>query len=143
MSPSYDQQTKLFYVNAAEGYSLFYLTLNERKQAEGHQAGTTTSLWANSSLLALDYQTGKVVWKREEGTGISYSGILTTAGGVLFTSDVKGNLLALDTQSGKLLWHGYGGGLMNSSPMTYQCSGRQFVITAVDSVLYAWSLPND
>lgn len=141
MAPSFDPQTNLFYVNAAEGYSLYYLTLNEQKLAEGHQAGTTTSLWQKSSLLALDYQTGKVAWRRDGGTGVSYSGILTTAGNVLFTSDMTGNLLALDPRSGALLWHAYGGGLMNSSPMTYQYRGRQFVLTAVDSVLYAWALP--
>jgi outer membrane protein assembly factor BamB len=118
------------------------LTLNERKQAEGHQAGTTTSLWQRSSLLAIRYDTGEVAWKREEGSGSAYAGVLTTKGGVLFTSDVTGNLLAINARSGEVLWHSYGGGLMNSSPMTYEWRGRQYVLTAVDSVLYAWALPD-
>ncbi len=80
-------------------------------------------------------------WRHEEGPGVSYSGILSTAGNLLFTSDVTGNLLALESNTGEVLWHAYGGGLMNSSPMTYQTAGRQFVLTAVDSILYAWSLP--
>jgi alcohol dehydrogenase (cytochrome c) len=141
MSPSFSPQTKLFYVNAASGYSLFYLTLDERKRAEGHQAGNAVSLLSDSALLALDYESGKVRWRREEGPGVIYSGILSTAGNLLFTSDVTGNLLALEADTGELLWHANGGGLMNSSPMTYESAGRQFVLTAVDSVLYAWSLP--
>lgn len=141
MSPSFSPQTNLFYVNAASGYSLFYLTLDERKRAEGHQSGNSVSLWSDSALLALDYETGRVRWRHEEGPGVAYSGILSTAGNVLFTSDVNGNLLALQASTGEVLWHAYGGGLMNSSPMTYETAGRQFVLTAVDSVLYAWSLP--
>lgn len=141
MSPSFSPQTKLFYVNAASGYSLFYLTLDERKKAEGHQAGNAVSLLSDSALLALDYETGKVRWRHEEGPGVAYSGILSTAGNLLFTSDVTGNLLALQADSGEVLWHADPGGLMNSSPMTYESAGRQFVLTAVDSVLYSWSLP--
>ena len=139
--PSFSPRTKLFYVNAASGYSLFYLTLDERKKAEGHQAGNAVSLWSDSALLALDYETGKVRWRHEEGPGVTYSGILSTAGNLLFTSDVTGNLLALQADTGEVLWYAYGGGVMNSSPMTYESAGRQFVLMAVDSVLYAWSLP--
>jgi alcohol dehydrogenase (cytochrome c) len=141
MAPSFDPQTGLFYVNTFRGYSLFYLTLDEQNLVEGHQAGTTASLWSQSALVAIDYQTGKIRWSREEDSGVSYPGILTTAGHLLFTADVNGNLLALDPESGKVRWHAYGGGLMNSSPMTYQWAGRQFVLTAVDTVLYAWALP--
>ena len=141
MSPSFSPQTKLFYVNAASGYSLFYLTLDGRKRAEGHQAGNAVSLLSDSALLALDYETGKARWRHEEGPGVTYSGILSTAGNLLFTSDATGNLLAFEASTGEALWHAYGGGLMNSSPMTYEAAGRQFVLTAVDSVLYAWSLP--
>ena len=33
------------------------------------------------------------------------------------------------------------GGNLTGAPMTYELGGRQYVITAVDSVLYAWALP--
>ena len=35
----------------------------------------------------------------------------------------------------------YAGGTLNSSPMTYQIDGRQYLITPIDSVVYAWTLP--
>jgi hypothetical protein len=33
------------------------------------------------------------------------------------------------------------GANLNSSPVTYQLDGRQFVLTLARSVIYAWSLP--
>jgi len=49
--------------------------------------------------------------------------------------------LALDPENGETLWHVNAGGTMGSSPMTYELDGRQYVITGVDGVLYAWALP--
>ena len=123
MSPSFDPQTKLFYVNAQEGYGYWYLALGEDGLPEDHQGGGSVSLVSTSALLALDYQTGKVVWRRESGAGIGSPGILTTAGHLLFTGDVSGNLLALDPATGQVLWHTRGGGNLSNPPMTYQLDG--------------------
>lgn len=143
MSPSYDPQTKLFYVNAQEGYGYWYLALGPNGLPEDHQGGGSQSLVSTSVLLALDYQTGKIRWRRESGIGLGTPGILTTAGHLLFTGDISGNLLALDPESGKVLWHTRGGGSLSNAPMTYQLDGRQYVLTGVDGVLYAWSLPSE
>ncbi len=142
MAPSYDPDTGLFYVNADEGSSLWYLMLDADKKPEGHQAGATNTFWSRSRLLALDYRTGGPKWVREAGEGRGFPGILTTAGGVLFTGDVAGSVLALDARNGGVLWHSYAGGNFNSSPITYELDGRQYVLTCVDGTLYAWSLPN-
>jgi alcohol dehydrogenase (cytochrome c) len=98
-------------------------------------------LWANSTLRALDYRTGKVVWNHEIGDGESIAGILTTAGHLLFSADNSGNLLALDPATGKTLWHLNAGGKLDASPMTYELEGRQYLILAVQDVLYAFALP--
>jgi len=50
-------------------------------------------------------------------------------------------LLALDPVTGKTLWHLNAGGRMDASPMTYQLDGRQYLILAVQDVLYAFALP--
>ena len=89
-------------------------------------------------LLALDYRTGRVRWSRT-GNGAG-NGILSTAGGLVFTNE-SGHLVALDAASGKVLWHVSAGGNLTGSPMTYELAGRQFVLTPVDGVLYAWALP--
>ncbi len=138
MAPSFDPQTELFYVNCRRLFSIYYNTAEGKPEGWG---GRDRNLWANSTLRALDYRTGKVVWNHEIGDGESIAGILTTAGHLLFSADNSGNLLALDPATGKTLWHLNAGGKLNASPMTYELDGRQYVILAVEDVLYAFALP--
>jgi alcohol dehydrogenase (cytochrome c) len=138
MSPSFDPQTGLFYVTARRVFSIFYLTSTGK--AEGW-AGRDRNLWTNSTVRALDYRTGKVVWNHETGDGESVAGILTTAGHLLLTADTSGNLLALNPATGKTLWHLNAGGKLDASPMTYQLDGRQYLIFAVQDNLFAFALP--
>jgi len=138
MAPSFDPQTGLFFVNARRIFSVYYNTVTTKAEGWG---GRDRILWANSTLRALDYRTGKVVWNRELGDGESIAGILTTAGRLVFTADTSGNLLALNPASGETLWHLSMGGELLASPMTYQIDGRQYVILPVDNVLYAFALP--
>ncbi len=138
MSPSFDPQTGLFYVVARRIFSVFYKT-NDGKP-EGW-AGRDRNLWANSTIRALDYQTGKVVWDHEIGQGESTAGIMTTAGGLLFSADLNHNLLALDPRSGKTLWHLNMGNGVDASPMTYELDGRQYYVIGVGGTLYAFTVP--
>jgi alcohol dehydrogenase (cytochrome c) len=50
-------------------------------------------------------------------------------------------VLALDTNDGKTLWHAGQGAPMQSSPITYELDGRQYVLTSSGGVLFAWALP--
>jgi acido-empty-quinoprotein group A len=138
MAPSFDPQTGLFYVNCRRLFSIYYNTAEGKAEGWG---GRDRNLWANSTLRALDYRTGKVVWNHELGDGESIAGILTTAGHLLFSADNSGNLLALDPATGKTLWHLNAGGKLDASPMTYERDGRQYLILAVQDVLYAFALP--
>jgi acido-empty-quinoprotein group A len=138
MAPSFNPQTGLFYVNARRLFSVYYNTVEGKPEGWG---GRDRNLWANSTLRALDYRTGKVVWNHELGDGESIAGILTTAGHLLFSADNSGNLLALDPTTGKTLWHLNMGGKLDASPMTYQLDGRQYLIFAVQDILYAFALP--
>jgi acido-empty-quinoprotein group A len=138
MAPSFDPETGLFYVNCRRLFSVFYNTVTGKAEGWG---GRDRNLWANTTLRALDYRTGKMVWNHELGDGESLAGILTTAGHLLFSADNSGNLLALDPITGKTLWHLNAGGRMQASPMTYELEGRQYLIIAVQNILYAFALP--
>jgi acido-empty-quinoprotein group A len=138
MAPSFDPQTGLFYVNCRRLFSIYYNTVEGKAEGWG---GRDRNLWANSTLRALDYRTGKVVWNHELGDGETIAGILTTAGHLLFSADNSGNLLALDPATGKTLWHLNASGKLDASPMTYELDGRQYLILAVQDVLYAFALP--
>ncbi len=138
MSPSFDPLTGLFYVSARRMFSEFYLTAVGKAEGWG---GRDRNLFADSVLQAIDYQNGKIRWSHELGRGEGVAGIMTTAGGVLFTADNAGNVMALDAATGKTLWHSAAGGRMENSPMSYELDGRQYVVTAANDVLFAWALP--
>lgn len=138
MSPSFDPQTGLYYVNARRTFSIFYLTTIGKPEG---WAGRDADLWSNSTIRAIDYRTGKIVWDHEIGNGEGTAGILTTAGHLLFTADNEGNILALDPASGKTLWHLSVDGGVENCPMTYQLDGRQYLLMAVRDTLYAFALP--
>ncbi|MGA2094704.1 MAG: acido-empty-quinoprotein group A [Candidatus Acidiferrum sp.] len=138
MAPSFDPQTGLFYVKARRIFSVYYNTVTTKAEGWG---GRDRILWANSTIRALDYHTGKVAWNHELGEGEDIAGILTTAGHLLFTADNSGNLLAMDPATGAILWHLNIGGEVVASPMTYQLDGRQYVLIPVQDIVYAFALP--
>src|SRR5579884_276295 len=140
MAPSFDPQTKLFYVNARRTFSIFYLTATGKPEG---WAGRDRNLYADSTIRAIDYRTRKIVWDHEMGKGEGTAGILTTAGHLLFTADNAGNLLALDPATGQTLWHVNLGGRMESCPMTFELDGRQYLIVSAQDLLYAFTLPDN
>ena len=71
----------------------------------------------------------------------SGAGVMTTDSGLTITGDSYGNVLALDTTDGKTLWHAGTGSPMQSSPISYELDGRQYILTGSGSVLFAWALP--
>jgi alcohol dehydrogenase (cytochrome c) len=136
-SPSFDPKTGLFIVNAHPSYSIYFA-----KPADGTYgwAGADYGLWGKAVIEAIDYQTGKIRWSHELGGGSS-SGVLTTDSGITFTGDAGGNFLALDTVTGKTLWHAGSGAHIQSSPITYELDGRQYLLTSSGGVMFAWALP--
>jgi alcohol dehydrogenase (cytochrome c) len=137
-SPSFDPKTGLFLVDAHPSFSLYFA-----KPADGHYgwAGADYGLWGKGVLEAIDYQTGKLRWSHPLGADGAGAGVLTTDSGLTFTGDAYGNILALDTANGKTLWHAGTGSSIQTSPMTYQLDGRQYILTGSGGVLFAWALP--
>jgi alcohol dehydrogenase (cytochrome c) len=138
MSPSFSPDTGLFYVNSHRCFSLYY-NLSSGKP-EGF-AGRDLSVWARSALKAIDYRTGKIRWEHDLGLGNDWAGVLSTAGGLVFTADNHGNILGLDAATGHTVWHAYGGSVVQTAPITYELDGRQYVLVGSNRVLYAWALP--
>jgi alcohol dehydrogenase (cytochrome c) len=81
-----------------------------------------------------------VRWRHDLHGGAGNAGVLTTASGLTFTGDAANNALALRTSDGTTLWHA-GIGRVGNSPMTYELDGRQYVVIAGGSALYAFALP--
>ena len=144
MSPTYDPQTKLFYVTAREQCDVF--STAPQPYDAGH-AYYGSAYFPNDdaapfygALRALDPATGKIRWEWKHPSP-TWSGVLSTAGGVVFTGDAEGNFMALEAASGKVLWHFQCGASVYSSPMTYAVDGKQYVAVAAGSALFAFGLP--
>ena len=139
--PAYSPQTGFFYVPEHDTYSVYYLTETDPRGAMGlggkeeDSVGTT-----GNSIDAIDYKTGKIAWKHTfSGDGGGGTGLLATAGGLVFGGDTGGYLAAYDAATGKSLWHSRIGGATNA-PETYMLDGRQYVLAAAGDTIYAFVL---
>ena len=87
-------------------------------------------------LQAIDMQTGKRLWevRRRQTPDM---GILTTAGGLLFTGWMDRQFVAYDRKTGAELWHSGVTGVPNASAITYAVDGKQYVamVTGVGNPL--------
>ena len=86
-------------------------------------------------LRALDVETGKIVWEIPQvgPPESNYSGVLSTAGGLVFYGETGGGFAAVDAKTGKTLWHFETNEPWKASPMTYMMNGRQYVAIASGS----------
>jgi alcohol dehydrogenase (cytochrome c) len=77
-------------------------------------------------LQAIDMRTGKVKWETRHRQTPDM-GILTTAGGVLFTGWMDRQFAAYDLNTGRELWRTGVTGVPNASAITYSVGGKQYV----------------
>ena len=142
--PSYDPRTGLLYVVLREVYAMYYLTDKDPRMLVGlggSEQDVVGSL--GTSIAAIDYRTGKLAWRyRFEGAGGGGTGLLTTAGGLLFANDGSGSLVAFGLRGRRSpvpLWHAQIGSIENAAE-TYTVGGRQYVLVTAEGALYAFYL---
>ncbi len=96
-----------------------------------------------TAIVAIDYQTGKLAWTYPlPGGAGGGTGLLTTAGGLLFANDGSGSLVAFGLRGRRSpvpLWHTQIGSIENA-PETYTVDGRQYVLVTADGAVWAFSL---
>jgi alcohol dehydrogenase (cytochrome c) len=138
-APSFDPETGLFYVGTNETFSVFYLTDTD-PQPEGYAAAERNAGSYGSTLRAIDYKTGKTVWKHTYPGGGGSAGMLTTAGKLLFTGDGSQNLIAFDPATGKILWHAGLAANVSNGPETYMLDGQQYLVVGAGDSLYAFTV---
>ena len=77
-------------------------------------------------FLAMDSQTGKVLW-RQRTPSPSNTAALSTAGGVVFGGDWDRHMYAYDATTGKILWETRLPTSAQGFPITYIAKGKQYV----------------
>lgn len=143
-SPTFSPKTGLFYVTANESCDVFS-TAPQRYEEGSAFFGSAYNPADDSpdggAVRGIDPWTGRVNWEFRH-ISQSSSGLLSTAGGVLFTGDAQGNFILLDASSGKSLWHFQTGGEIHSGPIAYAVDGKEYIGIAAGTALYAFGLPD-
>ncbi|MBM4184935.1 MAG: PQQ-dependent dehydrogenase, methanol/ethanol family [Gemmatimonadetes bacterium] len=142
-SPSYSPLTELIYVPVRHMGAVYYKGSAEYVPgrpyvAGGEQAITGDDAWGY--VKALDVRTGALRWEYRLLTP-PWSGVMATAGGLVFGSSNEGNLFALDAETGQSLWDMQAGAPARSNPISFELDGRQRVAMSAGNVLFVLSLP--
>jgi alcohol dehydrogenase (cytochrome c) len=141
-APSYSPLTGLHYVMTRDEGGVFYSGDDTYKAGSWYIAGRFVSKpgeEAKGAIKAIDPATGSPKWEFPL-VAPSWSGILSTAGGLVFAASGEGDLLALDDSTGKLLWHFPMGGRVHANPVSYLAGGKQRVTIAAGHALFTFGL---
>lgn len=136
MPIAYSQNTKLFYVPSNEwGMDIWNEPITYKKGAAYLGAGFTIKPIFDDyigSLKAIDPATGEIKWEYKNKAPL-WGGVLTTAGGLVFTGTPEGFLKAFNDETGEVLWEFNTGSGIVGSPITWEQDGEQWV-----SVVSGW-----
>jgi len=161
---AFNKARGLFYVcstsNRGDAYEAVPIADFKPVAGTGSYTGNVSLLagdWAlgkEGVVTAYDPRTNNIVWRATMPDGNAcYSGLTTTAGGVVFVGTFDGHLLAYDANNGNLLWQSPQlDATVSASASVYRANGKQYVTVLVggmtisgkaklgDSV-YAFALP--
>ncbi|MES2626527.1 MAG: PQQ-dependent dehydrogenase, methanol/ethanol family [Pseudomonadota bacterium] len=149
--PAFSPETGYFYVAhwedsgimAIEGQFPQAVGINTRQTTMGDvtlEPFFNTADEASGMIAAYDPRTLERVWGYSLGN-ITWGGVLSTAGDLVFGGGKDGYFVALDAKTGELLWKVALGGQVNAGPMTYAVNGKQYVAIAAGTALFTFALP--
>jgi alcohol dehydrogenase (cytochrome c) len=145
--PSFSPKTGLFYVSAWENSKSGGTGGGGGRGAANTTPMAGTALAPNTKteeegfgvVRAFDPRTLDQKWEFKMND-ITWAGVLSTAGDVVFSGGREGYFFALDARDGKLLWKMPLGGQVNSGPMSYSVNGRQYIAVAAGTSLFSFAL---
>ncbi|MGP6089461.1 PQQ-dependent methanol/ethanol family dehydrogenase [Antarctobacter jejuensis] len=136
MPMAFSQNTGNFYVPSNEwGMDIWNEPITYKKGAAYLGAGFTIKPNYEDhigSLKAIDPDTGELVWEYKNEAPL-WGGVMTTAGGLVFTGTPEGKFLALDDATGEVLWSFQTGSGIVGQPVTWEMDGEQYV-----SIVSGW-----
>ena len=142
-SPTYSPQTNLIYQNVREKGGIYYradATYEPGKIYMGASRRVVSGEDPKGFLRALHPLTGDLVWEIPVHSP-PWAGLMSTAGGLVFSGTMEGDFFAADAWTGEVLWRFQTGGAIYANPITYLSEGRQFIAIAAGSALFTFALP--
>ncbi len=137
-STAFNPATNFYYVMTVEDCTLY-----RKAHDGGYVRIDDPSNPGKKVLRAFEIETGKIAWEIPFSGPVeaNYSGVLSTAGGLVFAGESSGGFAAVDARTGKYLWHFEANQPWKASPMTYAAAGRQYVAIASGSNILSFALP--
>ena len=130
MPMAYSQKTGMFYVPTNEwGMDIWNQPVEYKKGAAYLGAAFTIKPVYEDhigALKAIDPVSGKIKWIYKNQSPL-WGGVLTTAGGLVFTGTPEGKFLAFDDETGEILYKFNVGSGIVGSPVTWEQDGEQYV----------------
>ena len=129
-SAAYSPQTGLYYFLALE-------------ECVGDRPGGYPDQTGQRFLRAVNIETGDIAWEIPQpgaARAKTWSGVLATAGGLIFYGQPNGGFAAVDQRTGKTLWHFPTNVRMKASAMTFAVAGQQYVAVAAGPNILCFGL---
>ena len=145
-SSSYSPRTHLYYLFSKEECTLYMADNNLEPPHRPGRPYIGSAFFQppqerdESAVRAVEPLTGKIRWEFKHFSG-AWSGVLSTAGGLVFSGDGQGNFIALDAESGHDLWHIPLGAQIQTAAISYAVDGRQHITIAAGSAFFTFALP--
>ena len=127
---AFSPETRLYYFMALE-------------ECVGDKPGGYPDQTGQRFLRAVNIDTGEVVWEVPQpgaARAKTWTGVLATAGGLVFYGKPNGGFDAVDQKSGQTLWHFPTNVRMKAPPMTFAVEGKQYVAVAAGPNILCFGL---
>ena len=141
-SPSYNPMKRRFFIPNRRMGAIYYKADAEYEAGAPFLGGGEQALSgdeASGAVLALDALTGDQLWEFSLQTP-PWSGLMATAGDLVFGSSNEGNFFALDEDTGVPLWNFNTGAHIRTNPMGFAVDGRQRVAITGGATLFVFGL---
>ena len=141
-SPSYNPNTQQLFVPNRRMGAVYYKADAEYEPGQPFLGGGEQALdgdQASGAVLALNALTGERQWEFELQTP-PWSGVMATAGGLVFGSSNEGYFFALDGESGEPLWNINTGAHVRTNPMGFAVDGNQRVAIIGGQTLFVFGV---
>ncbi|WP_456387811.1 PQQ-dependent methanol/ethanol family dehydrogenase [Profundibacter sp.] len=136
MPMAFSQNTGNFYVPSNEwSMDIWNEPITYKQGAAYMGAGFTIKPMFDDyigSLKAIDPDTGDVKWEYRNAAPL-WAGVMTTAGGLVFTGTPEGRFIAFNDETGEELWSFQTGSGIVGQPITWEQDGEQYV-----SIISGW-----
>ena len=152
-SPSFSPRTGLLYITGKNaGVSLLVKPVGDTLEAAptcvGHQGNYSEidridAYPRTMTVTAYEPASGEEVWQQvlPAVTFGASSGSLATAGDLVFQGTEDGGFYALDAETGERLFQHRAPRPVQSSPMTYEVNGTQYVTVTATNTILTFALP--